>query len=170
VTIRRHVDTAVIEFADGERIVNFVLDCLVDELSDKEIINRYNACIISTFESAADWQPVEIVEGRPQIKYDLRYGGFWSAEGQVLRCVIERNDDYPLEPVVRIDQHKLSWSEFGQLVSSYCDWGMRIFLFRKTSSPSLLSPSYARHPRESRKRSSMSYLARKTREWPGGSN
>jgi len=32
------------------------------------------------------------------------------------------------EPVIHIDEHELSWEEFGRLLTTYAGWGMQIVI------------------------------------------
>lgn len=125
VTIGRKNDTACIAFNDGTTgSVNLVFDSPVDLMTDAEILDRHNEIVRFQLESAASWHPVEIAEGRPQIKRD-RKSRSWSTQGHVLRCVVgPASEDN--EPTVQIDDHELSLHEFGKMIQSFEGWGMRI--------------------------------------------
>lgn len=67
---------------------------------------------------------VEIAPGKPQIRYH-RDADQWIPRGGVLRCVV--HDGGPEnEPIIHVDDRKLSWDEFGRLLTTYAGWGMRI--------------------------------------------
>ncbi len=94
-------------------------------MSDADVIELWNCNLRARAELAAQYgnRALEIPLGRPQIQYHQDCHQ-WSARGQVLRCVVE--DDENMRPVISIDDHELSWEEFGKLVVSYAGWGMRI--------------------------------------------
>lgn len=51
-------------------------------------------------------------------------GGAWRRPVGT-RCVV--HDGGPDgEPIVDIDEHELSWTEFGQLLTTHAGWGMRL--------------------------------------------
>lgn len=97
----------------------------ISQMSDAEILELWNSSLRARAELAAQYGnlAVEIPLGRPQIKHH-RKARQWSARGQVIRCVID--DDEDGMPVITIDDHQLSWEEFGKLVVSFAGWGMRI--------------------------------------------
>ena len=94
-------------------------------MTDREILDRFNADIRATEALAADYQhvAVEVPPGRPQIAYFSR-GDQWTPRGDVLRCVIDEGPDRM--PLIHVDDHELSWAEFGTLLLTYGGWGMRI--------------------------------------------
>ena len=127
VTITRHGDGAIIEYAD-RRIgtTHFRLGPEVQQMTDREILDRWNACVRGMEQAAAAYEhvAVEVPPGRPQIRYFAR-GDQWTPRGAVLRCVID--DGGPGgEPIIHIDDRELSWREFGRLLTTYAGWGMRI--------------------------------------------
>jgi len=67
---------------------------------------------------------VEIPPGKPQIQY-FEAGDQWTPRGSVLRCEIDKGGPDG-EPIIAIDDHELSWREFGRLLVTYAGWGMRI--------------------------------------------
>jgi hypothetical protein len=91
----------------------------VHRMTDREILDRFNAGIRATEAFAADYRhvAVEIPPGRPQIAYFLR-GDQWTPQGDVLRCVIDvpddRLDEEPeievREPTVRNDRRRTALS------------------------------------------------------------
>lgn len=124
VTIERMGLHASIKFRDSDYGVKLGIGPKIDGMSDDDILALYNEMVFAQMEAAATWRPVEIAEGRPQIKFD-RKRKCWMAEGEVLRCTVVAEHD-EIEPTIQIDDHKLSLSEFGQLLQPYNGWGMRI--------------------------------------------
>ncbi len=127
VRITRETDTAVIEFADPAISgVHFRLGHPVHAMSDREILEEFNAMIEARDEIAArfDNKVVEIPIGKPQITHSPD-ADQWVPKGSVLRCHIE--DDERGELVVYIDDQKLDLREFGRLLTTYAGWGMRIY-------------------------------------------
>jgi hypothetical protein len=45
----------------------------------------------------------------------------------VLRCVVDSAPEGD-EPVIHIDDHELSWAEFGQMLLTWEGWGIRIVM------------------------------------------
>ncbi len=127
VRITLQADAAIIEYAD-ERIgtVHFRLGPAVQSMTDQEILDRWNECLRAQERIAAQYEhvAVEVPSGKPQIRY-LERSYQWVPRGDVLRCVID--DGGPDgEPVLHVDDHELSWEEFGRLLLTYAGWGMRI--------------------------------------------
>lgn len=125
VTIRRDGNYAIIEFNDqGPGGMNLGVGREIEFMDDLKILDLYNDVIRSMLDSAQNWRPTEIAEGRPQIKFDRKYR-HWSAEGHVLRCMIDCDSDANV-PMIEIDNHRLSLHEFGEILSHFNGWGMRI--------------------------------------------
>ncbi len=127
VRIAREGDGAVIEYVEpGFWTTHFRLGPVVHEMTDQEILDRFNEHIEARERLRAEYEHVaiEISPGKPQIEYFDR-GDQWTPRGDVLRCVIDGGgpDD---EPVIHIDERELSWTEFGRLLATYAGWGMRI--------------------------------------------
>lgn len=127
VRITRNGDEAIIEYAD-ERVwtTHFKLGPAVQHMTDEEILERWNECVLAREQVAAGYEhiAVEIPPGKAQIEY-FEKGCQWTPRGDVLRCVID--DGGPDgEPVIHIDDHELSWEEFGRLLTTHAGWGMRI--------------------------------------------
>jgi len=127
VRIARTGDTAVIEYADPNVwTTHFQLGPEVAQMSDQEILERFNSTIEAREHLAAQYEhrAVEIPLGKPQIQYSER-SFQWSPRGDVLRCQID--DGGPDgEPIIHIDDQELSWRDFGQLLLTHAGWGMRI--------------------------------------------
>ena len=129
VTITRQEDTAVIAFHDGVTpTTNLVLGETISGLSDHAILDLYNQSVRGMQACAANYRHVarEAPEGTPQITWNPA-SGQWSPRGEVLRCLIE--DGGPdMETTIIIDDQELSMHEFGQLLSTYTGWGMRLVI------------------------------------------
>ena len=94
VTITRKGNFAIIEFKDQSAgTTNLGIGPEIQFLDDTEILERYNNVVQAMIDGAQNWRPTEITEGRPQIKLAKRRG-VWSAEGHVLRCLIESDFRY----------------------------------------------------------------------------
>ena len=65
-------------------------------------------------------------EGTPQINWHPDCGQ-WVARGEVLRCLIEDGGDDG-ETTIVIDDQELTMHEFGQLLSVFAGWGMRLVM------------------------------------------
>jgi hypothetical protein len=127
VRITRDGDEAIIEYAD-ERFwtTHLKLGPAVQHMTDQEILDRWNECVLAREQVAAEYEhiAVEIPPGKPQIEW-FEKGCQWTPRGDVLRCVID--DGGPDgDPVIHIDDHELSWEEFGRLLTTHAGWGMRI--------------------------------------------
>ena len=127
VRISRHGDDAVIEYVEpGFWTTHLKLGPEVQRMTDEEILDRAqrgdrgDERLREQYEHVA----VEIPLGRPQIERS-GWSGQWTPRGDVLRCEIV--DGGPGgEPIIHIDEHELSWEEFGRLLTTYAGWGMRV--------------------------------------------
>jgi hypothetical protein len=82
---------AVIAYKDRTvRTTHFRLGPEVHRMTDREILDRFNAGIRATEALAAAYKhvAVEVPPGRPQIAY-FAQDDQWTPRGDVLRCVIE---------------------------------------------------------------------------------
>ncbi len=127
VRITRESDGAIIDYAEeGVWTSHFGLGDEVHKMTDQEILDRFNEMIEATERLRAEYEHVaiEIPPGKPQIEY-FEKGYQWTPRGDVLRCVV--SDGGPdNEPIIYIDDHELSWKEFGRLLTTYAGWGIRI--------------------------------------------
>ena len=126
VKISRQGEYAIIEYAD-EAIggTNLRVGPSIEHMSDRDILDLHNMTVAAMRALAESYDDVviEIPPGRPQIEYHQE-SDQWSARGDVVRCVIE--DDENRRPVIHIDDQELSLEAFGQLLVTYAGWGMRI--------------------------------------------
>ena len=96
-------------------------------MSDQELLDIHNHIAARMIESIENYEHIalEIPEGKPQIEFS-KISHQWTTNGEVVRCCIgwDENDDGG--PMIEVDDKKLSWQEFGALVSTYEGWGMRV--------------------------------------------
>ena len=126
VRISRDGDDAIIEFVDSTvaTMMHLKLGPEVQEMTDQEILDRFNAVVLAQQQMAAEYEhvAVEVPPGSPQIKY-FEPGDQWVPRGAVLRCLIDDEDG---EAVITIDDQELSSRQFSRLLTTYSGWGMRI--------------------------------------------
>ncbi|MBK8575443.1 MAG: hypothetical protein IPN90_07140 [Elusimicrobia bacterium] len=95
------------------------------KMSDQELLDFHNQHIrdLAAFahENKKNMPAVEIV-GRPQIEYSEQCSK-WVPRGGVVRCTITSEDGMP---AFEIDDRTLTLQEFGQMLTTYEGWGMRI--------------------------------------------
>ena len=129
VKITRNGDTADINYSDTAMGAGMSLKVgpKLAKMTDLEVIEMHNDMVLEMQELREEhpFIAVEITEGKPQIEYSKRCNQ-WSARGDILRCYIESSEDSGHIPVIEIDGKRLSWPEFGKLVSSHEGWGMRV--------------------------------------------
>ena len=106
---------------------NLVLGPKIHNMSDEDILNCHNDCIYAQLESMRNYKhvAVEIPPGKPQVKY-FAPGGYWTARGDVLRCVIDRNENG--ETLILVDDKEFAMREFGKLLSCFEGWGFRLII------------------------------------------
>ena len=121
--------SAVIAFADASiSTTHLKLGPGVQEMTEHEILERFNDCIRAQEELAKEYEhiAIEIPPGKPQIERSA-HSQQWVPRGGVLRCLI--SDEGPdNEPIIQIDDKELSWMDFGLLLTTYAGWGMRVGL------------------------------------------
>ena len=127
IRISREGDMAIIEYADPDiYVTRWGVGPERHEMSDEEILERWNESLAAREAAAAEYEhiAVEVPIGRPQIEY-FALGDQWTPRGDVLRCVIggAALDD---GPEIHIDEHDLSWEQFGRLLATHGGWGMRV--------------------------------------------
>ena len=88
-----------------------------------ELVELHNEIVQERLALAARYkhEAVEIVGG-PQIEYSEQCRQ-WVPRGDVLLCNFAGRDD---EPAIEIDETRLSWREFGEMLLTHEGWGMRI--------------------------------------------
>jgi hypothetical protein len=129
VKITRNGDTASIDYIDPAEEGGTILKIGpgLATMSDLDVVEMYNDMVLAIKEHQAEhpYVAIEIPKGKPQIEYSKQCSQ-WSARGDILRCGIESSENSGHVPVIRIDGQRLSWMEFGALISSHEGWGMRI--------------------------------------------
>jgi len=126
VTINRSGESAVIAYRDpAVRPVVFAIGRDIDRCSDAEILARFNDSLHAARAQTEGRQHVvvKIPRGHAQLEYFVP-AGQWVPRGAVLCCLIDESPEG--EPVIYVDDHALSLSEFGGLLRTYTGWGMRI--------------------------------------------
>jgi hypothetical protein len=128
VQISRNGEEAIIEYRDDSiSTVHLQVGPGIGDMTDAEILEMNNDVIRVQQMMKADHKciPKEIPPGRPQLEYKGEFGQPWTPRGGVLRCEI--SDGGPdCETTIIIDDHEFSMEEFGQIISTYNGWGMRI--------------------------------------------
>lgn len=125
VLISRDGDDAIIEFVDSTvATMHLKLGPDVQQMTDVEILDNFNAVVIAMEQRAAEYEHVaiEVPPGSPQIDY-FEPGDQWTPRGAVLRCLIDDEDG---GAVITIDNQELTMEQFGRLLTTYSGWGMRL--------------------------------------------
>lgn len=128
VRITRDADGASIDYAE-ESVSGVHLVLRPDELAsmtDDEILEVHNRCIEAQDASIAahEYVALEVPPGVRQVRRESRTGQL-VPRGDVLRCHVEHvgGEDHVS---IYIDDEEYSLREFGELLSLYAGWGMRI--------------------------------------------
>jgi hypothetical protein len=130
VRITRDAGGANIEYAE-ENVsgVHLVLDPeKMAAMSDEQILEAHNTCIeaIQASRDSQQWTATEIPPGMRQVKRDRR-SGHLLPRGHVLRCHVSDGGVEEDDPVaIYIDNEEYSLREFGEMLSLYAGWGMRV--------------------------------------------
>lgn len=95
-----------------------------DALNEQEIVEKFNAYIDRLLDEILQDRPIEIVHGKPQIKWSQECRQ-WTPVGDVLRCELGWDEKKGGVSII-IDGKKLSGSEFLRLLEVNEGWGMRI--------------------------------------------
>ncbi len=131
-SISRDGERAIVRFNDNKAAGAIYLEIgeAINSMDDLEILELHNDVVRAQLKSAAIWRPFEVSDGYPQIKFDKEVAAY-VAEGHVLRCLIEagsqlgQSSQYR-QPKIVIDKHELTLAEFGELLSQFEGWGMRV--------------------------------------------
>ena len=98
----------------------------IRKMTDADLVRWHNDFVRSRQKLARTYKHVAVeVVGRPQIEYSKECA-LWTSRGDVLRCAISTTPDDASEPVIEIDDTELSLREFGELLSTWEGWGMRV--------------------------------------------
>ena len=100
----------------------------LENLTDKQVLDRFNAHIRWCEESIASERPLEIADGYQQLRWNPEFKK-WSIVGNVLRCKVDWDreaGDPPGQLAIRIDDKLLSGQDFLDMIETYEGWGMRI--------------------------------------------
>lgn len=130
VRITRDAHGAVIDYAE-ENVSSVHLRISTGDvatMTDEEVLAVHNQCIASQEAAAAafEWIAIEVPPGTPQVKRD-RLSGRLVPRGDVLRCHITDGSEVEGDPVaIYIDDREYSLREFGEVLSMYAGWGMRV--------------------------------------------
>jgi hypothetical protein len=126
VTVTRDGDCARIEYREaGIAVTNLDIGSEIAGMSDSDIVEVHNEGLRDHAKQAAEDKHVafEVPLGAAQIEYFARCDQ-WVPRSCVLRCLIQVAEDGEL--IVKIDERKLRLKEFGKLLATYGEWGMRI--------------------------------------------
>ena len=146
VSITRDGDYAVIVNGDSTvAAMHLQLGPTVNQMTDEQILARFNE-IAAMNEMAAGYEhiAIEIPPGSPQVEYSAA-GDQWSPRGHVLRAVI--SDDEDGRPIICIDDREFSLKEFGQMLTTFAGWGMRV-IFAPDDETELTARIEVREPTE----------------------
>ena len=126
VTIAREGDCAWIEYKEeGIPATHLEIGPEIAEMSDREIIELHNGYLRNDAKLAAASKHAifEVPLGSAQIEYFTRCDQ-WVPRGGVLRCLIQYDEHGQL--VIKIDEEELRLKQFGEMLTAYEGWGMRI--------------------------------------------
>lgn len=125
VKITRDGDYAIFRYLDPGMGggMNLKVGPRVKTMTLGELVKLHNEIVRERLALAARYkhEAIEIVGG-PQIEYSGQCSQ-WVPRGDVLRCIIDWRDG---EPAIEIDDTKLSWREFGEMLLTHEGWGMRL--------------------------------------------
>jgi hypothetical protein len=112
------VESASIQF--GEKLA---------AMTDQDILDWHNESIRAQNDLADELSTKPLTEvplGSPQIEFHQN-SGQWVPRGDVLRCVIQEDEEQDCQlPSIIIDGLELSLEEFGRMLLVRTGWGMRI--------------------------------------------
>jgi hypothetical protein len=130
VRITRDAHGAVIDYAEENvsAVQLLISTGDVTTMTDEEILAVHNRSIAAQEASMAssEWIALEVPPGTSQVKRDRRSGRL-VPRGDVLRCHITDGGVAQGDPVaIYIDEEEYSLHEFGEILSMYAGWGMRV--------------------------------------------
>ena len=130
VRITRDAHGALIEYAEENvSSVHLVLSPQkMASMTDEQILDLHNRCIEAqqALADSFDWVAREVPPGTRQVRRDRRTGTL-VPRGDVLRCHVTDVRDPEEGPVaIYIDDEEYSLREFGEVLSAYAGWGMRV--------------------------------------------
>jgi hypothetical protein len=126
VTVIRDGECARIEYKEaGIPVTNLEIGPQVAEMSDSAIVEVHNQGLRNKTKQAAEDKHLvyEVPLGSPQIEYFARCDQ-WVPKSSVLRCQIKLDEHG--QTIIEIDERRLRLKQFGKLLASHQDWGMRI--------------------------------------------
>ena len=132
VKITREGDTAVFTYADETTMgggMHVKMGEKLHKMTDADLLKMHNEMAENILAARHEYDhvAVEVPPGLPQVEYDAQCET-WSPKGDVLRCCIGYDPDHYNEPMVEIDDKKLTWKEFGKMLMTHEGWGMRLVL------------------------------------------
>lgn len=127
VRIVREPNGVFLDYADPNvGGVHFGLGDEDNNLSDQEIIDRYNDSLRARQDLADAYEHVtiELPPGAPQLQYSPN-ADQWVPRGGVVKAVI--SDGGPdFEATFWVDDREMTLAEFGRMMLTYNGWGVRI--------------------------------------------
>ena len=129
VEIRRNKNCAIIDYKkDKVQTTYLQIGSHVNKMSSQEILDLHNQCLMQAqkIRETQHYVANEIPVGSPQIAY-FKEGKHWIPRAEVLRCTIDESE-HDFETIVRIDEQEFTMKKFGELLSAYVGWGMRIIM------------------------------------------
>ena len=128
VIITKNGEIAIIAYKEPDvSTTHLTIGLELKKMTEQDILDCHNNCIHAQLELMKNYKHVatEIPPGQPQIKY-FEPGGYWTARGDVLRCLI--NDNEHGKTIIQIDDREFGMQEFGKLLSVFTGCGMRIII------------------------------------------
>jgi len=126
VRIKKEGEYAVIRYREPDvGSVRLKIGPELEEMTEQDILDLHNRILEKQAEMVAQYEhiAIEIPPGKPQLKW-FREGAYWTPRGDVLRCEVSDNEEG--EAVIYIDDKELSLGEFGEALTVFAGWGMRI--------------------------------------------
>jgi hypothetical protein len=131
VKITRENESAIFTYSDSDiPRISLTIGPDIGSMTDEELLDLHNETVEAMLNSEAAFEHIawEVPIGKSQIEYEDRVSS-WSMKGDVLRGVVgyghDPNTGEPA-PEILVDDKRLSWSEFGKMLSTYEGWGLRL--------------------------------------------